>query len=125
MTEQGPTRQVLASGQVAEMQEASVVADDTESGVPASVRRSNFRILLTFSSMQLVFGAFLVGYDARFQGRTLGRLAEAIVGMGLATSKVSTYAPPDPKKTTGWPVSLALGLRSAVNGGDGNTGRPS
>jgi allantoin racemase len=32
------------------------------------------------------------------------RLAEAIVGLGLATSKVSTYAPPDPKQITGWPL---------------------
>jgi allantoin racemase len=36
------------------------------------------------------------------------RLAEAVVGLGLKTSKVSTYAPPDPKKITGWPVSLSL-----------------
>ena len=28
------------------------------------------------------------------------RLAEAVVGLGLKTSKVSTYAPPDPKKIT-------------------------
>ena len=34
------------------------------------------------------------------------RLAEAVVGLGLATSKVSTYAPPDPKQITGWPLSL-------------------
>jgi allantoin racemase len=40
------------------------------------------------------------------------RLAEAVVGLGLATSKVSTYAPPDPKKITGWPVSQAFGLRA-------------
>jgi allantoin racemase len=32
------------------------------------------------------------------------RLAEALVGLGLATSKVSTYAPPDPKRITGWPL---------------------
>lgn len=32
------------------------------------------------------------------------RLAEALVGLGLATSKVSTYAPPDPKHITGWPL---------------------
>jgi len=34
------------------------------------------------------------------------RLGEAVVGLGLATSKVSTYAPPDPKPITGWPLSL-------------------
>ena len=34
-----------------------MVADYTESVVPASARRSNFRMLLTFGSMQLVFGA--------------------------------------------------------------------
>jgi allantoin racemase len=32
------------------------------------------------------------------------RLAEALVGLGLATSKVSTYAPPDPKYIAGWPL---------------------
>jgi allantoin racemase len=43
------------------------------------------------------------------------RLAEAIVGLGLKTSKVSTYAAPEPKKIIGWPLSSALGLR-----GDGS-----
>ena len=37
------------------------------------------------------------------------RLAEAVVGMGLKTSKVSTYAMPDPKKIIAWPLSTALG----------------
>ena len=49
--------------------------------MPASARRSNFRMLLTFGSMQLAFGAVLVGYDARFQGLTLGSL---IVAMAIA-----------------------------------------
>jgi allantoin racemase len=39
------------------------------------------------------------------------RLAEAVVGLGLKTSKRSTYAPPDPKEIIAWPLSLALGLR--------------
>jgi allantoin racemase len=39
------------------------------------------------------------------------RLGEAVVGLGLATSKVSTYAPPDPKPITGWPLSQVLGSR--------------
>jgi allantoin racemase len=39
------------------------------------------------------------------------RLAEALVGLGLKTSKVSTFAPPDQKKIIGWPLSAALGLR--------------
>jgi allantoin racemase len=39
------------------------------------------------------------------------RLAEAIVGLGLRTSKVSAYAAPDPKKIIGWPLSAALGRR--------------
>src|SRR5215510_14513371 len=49
------------------------------------------------------------------------RLAEAIVGLGLRTSKVSTYAAPDPKKIIAWPLSAALGLRPAV-AGDGPAG---
>jgi allantoin racemase len=44
------------------------------------------------------------------------RLAEALVGLALVTSKVSTYAPPDRKQITGWPLSLALGLRPEAGG---------
>src|SRR5499427_10759673 len=32
------------------------------------------------------------------------RLAEALVGLGLQTSKVSTFAPPDQKKIIAWPL---------------------
>ena len=41
------------------------------------------------------------------------RLAEAVVGLGLKTSKISTYAPPDDKKITGWPLWQALGVPRA------------
>jgi allantoin racemase len=34
------------------------------------------------------------------------KLAEALVGLGLATSKVSTYAYPEPKPIIGWPLQL-------------------
>jgi len=66
----------------------SVVADYTESVVPGDARRSNFRMLLTFGSMQLVFGAVLVGYSARFEGLSLGRL---IVAMAIAAATMSVY----------------------------------
>ncbi|WP_088316287.1 aspartate/glutamate racemase family protein [Kineosporia sp. R_H_3] len=36
------------------------------------------------------------------------RLAESLVGLGLSTSKVCTYARPDSKPTVGWPVSAHL-----------------
>jgi len=39
------------------------------------------------------------------------KLAEAVVGLGLKTSKISTYAKPDAKKIIGWPMSEALGLK--------------
>jgi allantoin racemase len=53
------------------------------------------------------------------------RLAEAVVGLGLATSKVSTYARPDPKKIIGWPLSRALGLAAgAADGGAGHAASP-
>jgi allantoin racemase len=39
------------------------------------------------------------------------RLAEALVGLGLKTSKISTYAPPEPKTIIAWPLSIALNLR--------------
>jgi allantoin racemase len=32
------------------------------------------------------------------------RLAEAVVGLGLSTSKRWTYAPPEPKRFVGWPL---------------------
>ena len=38
------------------------------------------------------------------------RLAEAVVGLGLRTSKISTYALPGQKRITAWPLSQALGL---------------
>ncbi|WP_413250284.1 aspartate/glutamate racemase family protein [Sinomonas flava] len=34
-------------------------------------------------------------------------VAEGLVRLGLSTSKVRTYAPPRPKKVTGWPLSAA------------------
>ena len=68
--------------------EQSVVADYTEAVVPASARRSNFRMLLTFGSMQLVFGAVLVGYGARFQGLSLARL---IAAMAIAATTMTVY----------------------------------
>ncbi|MFE5707631.1 Asp/Glu/hydantoin racemase [Rhodococcus sp. ACS1] len=33
------------------------------------------------------------------------KLAESLVGLGLSTSKVRTYAPPRPKRITGWPLA--------------------
>jgi len=68
--------------------ESSVVADYTEAVVPASARRSNFRMLLTFGSMQLVFGAVLVGYTARFEGFSLGSL---IIAMAIAAATMTVY----------------------------------
>lgn len=44
------------------------------------------------------------------------KLAEALVGLGLHTSKVSTYAPPEPKAISAWPLSVALGLRGQKGG---------
>jgi allantoin racemase len=38
------------------------------------------------------------------------RLAEALVGLGLKTSKRSTYAPPIGNNLIAWPLSTALGL---------------
>lgn len=39
------------------------------------------------------------------------RLAEAVVGMGLRTSKVCTYAPPPSREIAGWPISRRAGAR--------------
>ncbi|ESW78984.1 aspartate/glutamate racemase family protein [Mesorhizobium sp. C280B] len=44
------------------------------------------------------------------------RFAEAVVGLGLKTSKISTYARPDAKRIIGWPLSEALGLRPHLTG---------
>jgi purine-cytosine permease-like protein len=68
--------------------EDSIEADYTETVVPAYARRSNLRMLLTFMSMQLVFGAVLVGYGARIGGLTLGEL---IVAMAIAATVMTLY----------------------------------
>jgi purine-cytosine permease-like protein len=86
MSADGTAELPVRNGQAAAGQ--SVVADYTESVVPAGVKRSNFRIFLTFGSMQLVFGAVLVGYDARFQGLSLPRL---IVAMAIAAATMTLY----------------------------------
>jgi purine-cytosine permease-like protein len=80
--------QLPAPGEADGAPPQEAVADYTESVVPASARRSNFRMLLTFGSMQLIFGAVLVGYDARFQGLTLGKLA---VAMAIAVVTMTAY----------------------------------
>ena len=46
------------------------------------------------------------------------RLAEAVVGLGLKTSKRWTYAYPEPKQISGWPLS-ALKTPSPSGGGPG------
>lgn len=66
----------------------SIVADYTETVVPAHARKSNVRMFLQFASMQLVVGAVLVGYNARFQGLTIGQLALA---MAIAASTMTVY----------------------------------
>lgn len=38
------------------------------------------------------------------------RLAQALVGLGLGTSKVLTYATPEPRPLVGWPLSAHLDL---------------
>ncbi len=70
------------------VEESSLAADYTETVVPQHARRSNMRMFLTFCSMQLVFGAVLVGYDARFQGLSLGRL---IIAMAIAAVTMTVY----------------------------------
>jgi purine-cytosine permease-like protein len=62
--------------------------DYTDSVVPASERRSNFRMFLTFLSMQATFGAAYVGYTARFEGLSFTQL---IIAMAIATVAMSLY----------------------------------
>src|SRR2546421_10315400 len=66
----------------------SIAADYTEAVVPPHAKRSNFRVFLVFMSMQLVFGAVLVGYNARFQNLTLGQL---ILAMAVAAATMTVY----------------------------------
>jgi purine-cytosine permease-like protein len=68
--------------------QGSIVADYTEAVVPAHAKRSNFRVFLLFMSMQLVFGAVLVGYGARFQGLTLAQL---VLAMAIAATTMTVY----------------------------------
>jgi len=51
------------------------------------------------------------------------RLAESLVALGLATSKVRSYAPPRPKQVRGWPLSRAVVPREVrPAGGERGTG---
>jgi len=63
-------------------------ADFTETIVPESRRRSNFRMLATFMSMQVVFGSVLVGYGARFGGLTI---SELMIAMAIAATVMTLY----------------------------------
>lgn len=76
------------SASVTGPREESIEADYTEAVVPQSAKRTNFRMFLMFGSMQMVVGAVLVGYTARFQGLTLGQLALA---MAVAASAMTIY----------------------------------
>ena len=69
-------------------EQTSIEADYTESVVPPQAKRTNFRMFLLFMSLQLVFGAVLVGYNARFQGISLGQL---IVAMAIAAATMTLY----------------------------------
>ena len=68
--------------------EQSMVADYTEAVVPPHARRSNLRVFLLFMSMQLVFGAVLVGYNARFPGLSRQQL---MVAMAIAATTMTVY----------------------------------
>ncbi len=80
------TRDVNA--RTGEAPQESIVADYTETVVPPHAKRSNFRMMLAFASMQLVFGAVLVGYGARFSNLTLGQL---ILAMAVAAITMTLY----------------------------------
>ena len=43
------------------------------------------------------------------------RFAESLVALGLRTSKVRTFASPDPKPVLGWPISAHLQLASPMD----------
>ncbi|MFJ8989576.1 hypothetical protein ACIRQH_04210 [Streptomyces sp. NPDC102279] len=62
--------------------------DYTDSVVPLAERRSNFRMFLTFLSMQATFGAVYVGYTARFEGLSFTQL---MIAMAIATVAMSLY----------------------------------
>jgi purine-cytosine permease-like protein len=66
----------------------SIEADYTETVVPEYARRSNLRMALTFMSMQLVFGAVLVGYTARVGGLSFNDL---IAAMAIAATVMTIY----------------------------------
>ena len=44
------------------------------------------------------------------------RLAEAVIGLGVHTSKVSTYATPDTRRIPAWPLSRAMSPRRHSSG---------
>jgi purine-cytosine permease-like protein len=62
--------------------------DYTDTVVPQSARRSNFKMLLTFLSMQATFGSAYVGYTARFEGLSFTHL---MIAMAIAAVTMSLY----------------------------------
>jgi len=84
----GASKMAALSPNTGSLEQQEVVSDYTETTVPDFARRSNLRMLLLFLSMQLVFGAVLVGYDARFQGLTLQQL---IIAMAIAATTMTVY----------------------------------
>jgi purine-cytosine permease-like protein len=62
--------------------------DYTDTVVPQSARKPNWKMLLTFLSMQATFGTAYVGYTARFQGLSFTQL---MIAMAIAAATMSLY----------------------------------
>jgi purine-cytosine permease-like protein len=70
------------------LEEAFSSDDYTTSVVPLNKRRSNWRMFLTFVSLQATFPTLFAGYVARSQGLSLGQL---MLAMAIASATMIVY----------------------------------
>jgi allantoin racemase len=89
--------------------------DDPAMAVKAIVREAELAVRDDHAEVICLGCGGMAGLDDAVRGATgvpvvdgvtaAVKLAESLVGLGLSTSKVRTYATPRPKRITGWPIT--------------------
>lgn len=89
--------------------------DDAELAVKAIVREAEIAVRQDRAEVICLGCGGMAGLDETVRAMTgvpvvdgvtaAVKLAESLVALGLSTSKVRTYAPPRPKRITGWPLT--------------------
>ncbi|MCU6482296.1 allantoin racemase [Arthrobacter silviterrae] len=89
--------------------------EDPERAVESIVRESELAVSQDRAEVIVLGCGGMAGLNDKVRERTgvpvvdgvaaAVTIAESLVRLGLSTSKVRTYAPPRPKKVTGWPIT--------------------